>query len=249
MLLLKCIWTCPAIARYTKFVLPRPLRIVILGEYSPTVENHHKTDLALSHSAAKLRIECDSEWVSTDAVTGELLSKADALWITTGLLKNQENAIGAIKTARRNGIPTLGTCGGFQHMVLEYARNVLEIYDAQHVEYHPTTGLPLISEFACSLKGKVMNLTLLPNSRAESIYGGREVKEHYYCKFGINSEYNSLFHAASFRPIGFDAAGEIRILDLQHHPFFLGTLFVPQARSTAEEPHPIISGWLTAAMQ
>lgn len=92
------------------------------------------------------------------------------MWVTPGSpYKNLEKTLWAIRFARENGIPCFGTCGGFQHMVLEYARNVLGYQDAQHAEYDPYASSLFISALACSLAGRTMELHFEPGSRVADI--------------------------------------------------------------------------------
>jgi CTP synthase (UTP-ammonia lyase) len=228
----------------------RPLRVTILGEYSPSSETHRYTESALAHSTAHLGLVTESAWISTDDISNTTVSSTDALWLTTGgPHKDLNRAIDAIRIAREQGIPCLGTCGGFQHMVIEYTRNVLAIADAQHAEYDPSGSRLIISPLACSLKGQTMQLSFAPGSRVAQLYGRLTAKERYYCSFGINPEYGYLFENSAFRPVGADAEGETRVMEISEHLFFIGTLFVPQAESVAERPHPLVTGFLAAAAQ
>ncbi|HEX2954525.1 MAG TPA: CTP synthase, partial [Bacillota bacterium] len=140
---------------------------------------------------------------------------------------------------------TLGTCGGFQHIVLEYARNVLGIKDAQHAEYDPSASSLFISKLACSLRGREMTLQLKAGSQVAEIYGNSKTTERYYCSFGIAPQYVGLFKSGPLQIVGSDPEGEIRVVELPGHRFFVGTLFVPQALSTASKPHPLVTAFLT----
>ena len=96
---------------------------------------------------------------STSEINDSLFDRFSGVWVTPGSpYKNLEKTLWAIRFARENGIPCFGTCGGFQHMVLEYARNVLGYEDAQHAEYDPYASSLFISALACSLAGRTMEL-------------------------------------------------------------------------------------------
>jgi CTP synthase (UTP-ammonia lyase) len=92
-----------------------------------------------------------------------------------------------------------------------------------------------------------MSIRVLADSIAGRCYGASEVTENYYCNFGLNPDYEKNLEAAGLRIAGRDSDGETRILELADHPFFIGTLFVPQTRSNAAMPHPLIEGFLRAA--
>ena len=110
--------------------------IALLGEFTPTFKPHVATNLAIRHSCVALDIDVAGEWVSTQEIDEALFSRYAGIWVTPGSpYKNLERTLWAIEYARANKVPCLGTCGGFQHMVLEYARNVLHYRDAQHAEY------------------------------------------------------------------------------------------------------------------
>ena len=134
-------------------------------------------------------------------------------------------------------------------MMIEYARNVLGYKDAQHAEYDPYASELFISESACSLKGKEMRLDLTTNSAVASLYGKLQIKEKYYCNFGVNPEYIDLIQNGPINIVGSDNEGEIRIIEYTGHPFFIGTLFVPQTSSTEKNPHPIVTGFLQVIMK
>lgn len=139
--------------------------IGILGEYSPTFSPHACTDTAIAHSNIALGLEVTSEWVPTDDANVALFAKHSGIWIGPGSpYKNMARTLETIKHARGNGFPCFGTYGGFQHMILEYARNVLGYRDAQHAEYDPSASALFISELECSLGGREMHLRLVPGS-------------------------------------------------------------------------------------
>lgn len=222
--------------------------IAILGEYTATFAPHAATTAAVAHARTRLGLTVDAVWISTAAVDERLLERADALWIAPGSpYKDLELTLSAIRHARERGVPCFGTCGGFQHMVLEYARNVLGFRDAQHAEYDPYASRLFVSELACSLAGRHMRLTFAPGSRVAAIYGASSATEAYYCNFGVNPEYVPLLRRGPLVISGADAEGEVRVIELPGHPFFFGTLFVPQTRSTPEQPHPLVLAFVEAA--
>jgi CTP synthase (UTP-ammonia lyase) len=95
--------------------------------------------------------------------------------------------------------------------------------------------------------GQSQTITLRPGSRAALLYGGAsETTEDYYCNYGVNPEYRPRLEDGGLRVSGVGGEGEIRIVELADHPFFLGTLFLPQARSKAWRPHPLIAGFASA---
>jgi CTP synthase (UTP-ammonia lyase) len=131
-------------------------------------------------------------------------------------------------------------------MILEYARNVLNFKDARHAEYDPYASELYISRLVCSLAGREMRLSFVPESIIARAYGSLTAIEEYYCNFGVNPEKVPMLRNSPLRITGSDEEGEVRVIELPTHRFFVGTLFVPQTRSTAERPHPLVTAFLKA---
>lgn len=221
--------------------------IALLGEYTPTFSPHLSTNAAIEHVKAAFGLDISADWVSTADIDQTLFERYSGIWIAPGSpYKDMDKTLAAIRYARENNIPCFGTCGGFQHMIIEYARNVLGFKDAQHAEYDPYASNLFISQLACSLAGREMQLSFEPNSRVAAIYGAITATEQYYCNFGINPDYVDALKQGPMQISGADAEGDIRVIEWPSHPFFIGTLFVPQARSTPEQPHPLVSAFLRA---
>jgi CTP synthase (UTP-ammonia lyase) len=224
--------------------------IAIIGEYSPAFPPHISTSAAIKHSCSASGLDVDSIWVSTDEIDKTLFERFSGIWVAPGSpYKNMGQALWAIRYARENGVACFGTCGGFQHMIIEYARNVLGFKDAGHAEYDPYASNLFITQLACSLAGREMELTFSSGSRVAEIYGEISAVEQYYCNFGVNPDYVSLLQSGSLKITGSDSEGEIRVIELPGHPFFLGTLFVPQTSSTAEQPHPLVTAFVKAVQE
>jgi CTP synthase (UTP-ammonia lyase) len=225
-------------------------RIALLGEFDPAFPPHQATMAACTHSAMALREHVAPKWISTADLTVDRLRDFSALWIAPGSpYRSLSNTLAAIRESRERGIPCLGTCGGFQHMILEYARNALGFVDAQHAEYDPYASELFVTELECSLAGRELIVALQPESRVAGIYGALEAREQYYCNFGVNPEKNAELQRGELRVTGADAEGDVRVVELPNHPFYIGTLFVPQLRSRLERPHPLITAFVRAAVR
>lgn len=226
------------------------LRVAVIGDFDDTFAPHLATNDALGHAAGRLGIELDVRWVATEPLEDDLaaVERADALWCAPGSpYRSLLGAVAALRHGREHGVPTLGTCGGCQHIIIEYARNVLGFEDAQHAEYDPYGSRLFVSELACSLAGRTMPVSLEPGSRAAQFYGASKIEEQYYCNFGLDPVHQRTLDEGGLRVTGFDDHGDARVLELPAHRFYLATLFVPQTRSTPEQPHPLITGLLQAA--
>lgn len=221
--------------------------IAILGDYSADFPPHPATDAAISHSSHSLGIQTMTVWVPTTEIDEHIFRNHGAVWIAPGSpYRDMSRTLEAIRYAREHEIPCLGTCGGFQHMVIEYARNVLGHKDAQHAEYNPYASELFIARLNCSLAGSDMNLRFSKASRVREIYASDAATESYYCDFGVNPCFAELLQSGPLQFSGADSAGEMRVLELPDHPYFVGTLFVPQMRSTSDNPHPLVTSFLQA---
>ncbi len=145
--------------------------------------------------------------------------------------RSLDGALAAIEYTRLTGLPLIGTCGGFQHIALEFARNVLGLTDAEHAESSPNASRLFITPLSCSLVGKAMSIRVAPDSIAGRCYAQAEVTENYYCNFGLNPNYEEDLESAGLRITGRDSDGEARILELPSHRFLWGRfLFLRRAR-------------------
>jgi CTP synthase (UTP-ammonia lyase) len=104
----------------------------------------------------------------------------------------------------------------------------------------------VITALSCSLVGREGRVELRPGTRAAALYGRTAASERYYCNYGVNPSYARALEEGGLCVSGVGDGGEIRIVELPGHPFFLATLFLPQARSSATEPHPLLLGYADA---
>lgn len=227
-------------------------RIAVVGDRHSDFVAQDSIAPAVAHSAAALGVVCDPEWVPTPELVDDAAARlvgADAVWCAPGSpYLSLDGALEGIRWARENNVPFIGTCAGFQHAVIEFARNVLGVAGAQHAEYDPDASDLFIQELLCSLVGQTMSVHLVDDV-LQSMYGTSTATESYYCRFGLNPVHRPALEEAGLRASGVDAAdGDVRIVRLVSHPFFLATLFVPQTTSTPDQPHPVISAFVAAAL-
>jgi CTP synthase (UTP-ammonia lyase) len=124
---------------------------------------------------------------------------------------------------------------------------VLAIPDAEHEETAPEAPHLVISKLTCSLVGTSQTITLLPGTLAHQAYRQAAVLEQFACNYGLNPVYHERLRHGELHVVGRDAAGEVRLVELTAHRFFLATLFLPQLSSSAARPHPLIVAYLQAA--
>ncbi|NUO02228.1 MAG: CTP synthase [Saprospiraceae bacterium] len=226
------------------------MRLAIIGDFNPSFRPHVATNEAIEHTKQNLGLPIEADWVSTDNIAGNfnsIIGTYTGFWIAPGSpYKSMTGALDIIKHARLNNIPTLGTCGGFQHMVIEFARNVLNIKDAEHAEYDPYASKLVVNPLSCAMAGQTLEIELNDKaSQTFEIFGTEKIREKYYCNFGLNPEYQNELHDNGFKIVGTDELKEARILELANHSFFIATLFVPQDNSTKDTPHKLINHFLS----
>ena len=228
------------------------IRIALIGEFDPASSAHAATLAALRHASERLKLEVASAWIATDELNSELFERdrVAGVWIAPGgPYRDFERVLAAIRHARERQLPCFGTCSGFQHMVIEYARNVLGVAGAHHAEYASASSELFITELACSLRGRSMALTFSPESRVAAAYGSTAATEQYFCNFGVDPARVARLKSGPLQISGADAEGELRVIELPGHPFFVGTLFLPQARSLPGRPHPLVSEFVRSAQR
>jgi CTP synthase (UTP-ammonia lyase) len=226
------------------------VRLAIVGEYNPAFPPHPAVNANIAQVAAARAIDVRPEWVPTDTIAAEgtaRLAAYDAIWIAPGSpYRSLEGALAAVRYAREHDVPTFGTCAGFQHMVLEYARTVMGLEDAEHGESSPNGKRLLLTPLACSIAGQTMPVTIDGASRVAGWYGTTRIAERYYCNYGLNPDYEAEIEAAGLRIVGWDDGGEPRIIDVPSHPFYIGVLFVPQPVPAEDGAHPLVAAFIEA---
>ncbi|MCK9925267.1 hypothetical protein MXD61_25905 [Frankia sp. AgPm24] len=248
-------------------------RVALVGDRSAEVAAHARIPELLEALRLRDGLPLDVYWIPTDeilpvptagssadrlptglavsdqAASAGFLAGFDGVWLVPGSpYVSEAGALAAVRTAREQGIPLLGTCGGLQHVALEFARSVCGRPDAAHAENDPSATAPLIVPIACALDGHEGVVLVTPNSLAERLIGADRTVGRYYCSYGINPSDTGLLLAHGLRFSGVDETGEVRVLELPGHPFFLATLFQPELGSDAGRVHPVIRGFAEAAV-
>ena len=232
--------------------MPIPARLAIVGDYDPAMFTHGAIDDSLAHVRQLREHALEWNWISTTSLAKravEQLAAVDAIWLAPGSpYESFDGALAAVRIARERSLPFLGVCGGFQHAVIEFARNVAGLHDADHAESRPNTPTPVIAPLACSLVGKSGPVFLDPTCRTASIYGRWRIVERYHCSYGMSPQYRGAIERAGLRVVGEDDHGDVRVVELPGHPFFVATLFQPQLESSAGSPAPLVRALVDAAI-
>jgi len=227
------------------------LRVALVGERDPAVTAHRAIPEALRLTGEAMGREVQGEWLATDRIVAESdLTDFEGIWCVPATpYRSEAGALRAIRFARVAGLPFLGTCGGFQHAVLEYARNVLGWGDAAHAENDPRAPRAVITPLGCPLLESTGQLRLRGGSRLAAAYGTARIEEGYHCSFGPSPEFSAALSAGPLQVTATDDAGEPRAVELDGHPFFVATLFQPERRALAGELPPPVLAFLDAVAQ
>ncbi len=229
------------------------VRIGLIGDHDPAVFAHRMIPDALALAGAAAGCEVALDWLATasladPATLDARLGGYDGLWCVPGSpYASMAGALAAIGYARERGTPCLGTCGGFQHAVIEYARSALGLASADHAETSPEAAELVIAALACALVEQRGTVRFAPGSRVAAIYGTSEAVEGYHCSYGLNPAYAERFTTSALRITGADERGEARVVELAGHPFFIATLFQPERSAAAGTAHPLITAFVAAA--
>ncbi len=226
-------------------------RIGLIGDFDPTITAHD----AINRSVALYRQSAvppfEAQWINTREIIpnqGGTIQDLAGIWCVPGSpYQNTLGALWAIQLARTRLIPFLGTCGGFQHALLEYVRNVLGMPLADHEELNPLAESLLLTRLQCSLVEKSENLVLTGPGKFGKYYASATIIEEYHCNFGLNPAYEPLFQSGPLRVAASAANGEVRAVELAGHPFFVATLFQPERRAMRGDMHPLVKAFFAAA--
>jgi CTP synthase (UTP-ammonia lyase) len=226
-------------------------RIGLIGDHDTTVPAHKAIPIALQLAEEALGLAVAFEWVPTaEILHPSRVAGFHGVWcVPASPYRSMQGALLAIQFAREEGRPFLGTCGGFQHAIIEYARNVLGWTDAEHAETSPDAVRPVIAPLACALVEATDAVHFRPGSRITAAYGCERSIEGYRCRYGLNPTFQATIVSGPLWVGVHDASSEIRAVELDGHPFFLATLFQParaaasvmirQAAAAAGEPHSV----------
>ena len=227
------------------------LHLALIGDYNPDVIAHQAIPVALQQAATALDLSVHVQWLDTDTLTStSALHGFDGFWcVPASPYRDTDGALRAIRFAREQGRPFLGTCGGFQHAVLEYARNVLGWSDAEHGELAPDAERVVIAPLSCSLVNASGTVRLAPYTRMAQAYGRLDIHEGYHCRYGINPEFADALLEGNLIPSGNDSAGDLRAVELLDHPFFVATLFQPERAALKGVTPPLALALLKACLE
>ncbi len=229
----------------------RTVRIALVGNYHPKVNAHQAIPRALEFAGEALGVRLEAEWLPTESLAEWKPAHLDGfngIWcVPASPYRSEVGAINAIRACREERRVFFGTCGGFQHALLEYARTVAGLTHAAHAENDPAALEQVIAPLACGLVEEIGTVSLEPGSRLANAYGAVTATETYHCRYGLNPHFASILDAGPLRATARDAGGEVRAIELDGHPFFVATLFQPERAALTGGAHPVINAFVAAA--
>ena len=249
-----------------RVVEPRErVRIAIVGKYTDYADSYKSVQEALIHGGIANDVGVDISWVSSDLFTSDeraqqILSQYNGLLVPGGFgVRGVEGMVEAIRAARERGVPFFGICLGMQTAIIEFARNVCGIDDSNSSEFAPECANPVISLMETQQHvtdmGGTMRLgayacRLARGSRAAEMYGVPEVSERHRHRYEVSNVYRERFVANGMRLSGLSPDGSlVEIVELQHHPWFVGCQFHPELKSRPTRPHPLFAGFVAASLK
>ncbi|PPK38566.1 hypothetical protein CD175_12235 [Pseudomonas laurylsulfatiphila] len=226
----------------------RPIRIALIGDYDPQVTAHQAIPLALEMATEHSGLNVQWQWLATDEIHAETpLHPFDGFWcVPASPYRHMDGALLAIRFAREQRRPFLGTCGGFQHAVLEYARNVLGWSDAEHGETAPDAARALLTPLSCALVEAVDSIHLAEGSLIAQAYESAEIREGYRCRYGVNPQFEGELLERGLHAVGHDSQQGLRAVELSGHPFFVATLFQPERAALGGVLPPLVGAFVQA---
>ena len=238
------------------------IEIALVGKYTELPDAYKSISESFIHAGAVNDCKVKLRYVNSEKLTAENI--ADKLGSMAGILvapgfgnRGIEGKIEAVHFARVNNIPFLGICLGMQCAVIEFARNVLGYADANSSEMEQTTH-PVIDlmeeQKGITAKGGTMRLGAYPcalrkGSKVAAAYGKLNISERHRHRYEFNNDYLAQFEAAGMQAVGVNPdTGLVEVVEVASHPWFVGTQYHPEYKSTVQRPSPLFVAFVQAAL-
>ena len=249
------------------------VNIAMVGKYMNLTDSYKSLSEALTHAGVQNRTRINIAYVDSEDIEKSgpgLLDGKDAILVAPGFgNRGTEGKIDAARYARENRVPYLGICLGMQVAVIEFARNVAGLNDANSTEFEPSTTNPvigLVTEWldtdgtvekrsADSDMGGTMRLggqdcDLMANTRVRDLYGKQTISERHRHRYEFNNHYRQPLEDKGLVIAGLSTDEKlVEIIEMPNHPWFVGCQFHPEFTSTPRDGHPLFSGFIKAAVE
>jgi CTP synthase len=238
-------------------------KIGLVGKYIKVPDAYLSVIESIIHSSLPEDTEMDLVWVSSEQIEREgpdnLLNRLHGVIVPGGFGdRGIEGKIKAIKYCRENNIPFLGICLGMQCAVIEFARNVVGLENANSSEFDPNSPHPVVSllpDQTGVVKGGTMRLGAYPcriveGTHASQLYDKSLIYERHRHRFEVNNEYKAKLSRKGLTICGTSPDQQlVEMIELKDHPYFMGCQFHPEFKSRPNRPHPLFKGLFKAAIK
>jgi CTP synthase len=259
----------PDLKEWKKFVdrlksSKKEIRIALVGKYVELYDSYKSIIESLTHAGAinkvKVNVDCIHSETVSDANVAEKLKGYHGILVAPGFGdRGIEGKIASATYARENKVPFFGICLGLQCAVIEFARNVLGFEDAHSSEMNNYTKHPVIDlmeeQKGVTEKGGTMRLggyacSLIKGSKVQEAYQTELVRERHRHRYEFNNDFLDSYEEHGMIPTGINPeSGLVEIMEQDDHPWFIGTQFHPEYRSTALNPHPLFIAFIKATIE
>ncbi len=241
----------------------KTVKIGLVGKYIELKDSYKSIIESFTHAGAMNEVKVKLDWIHSESLTNEnikeRLSGLSGILVAPGFGdRGIEGKIKAVQFAREQNIPFLGICLGMQCATIEYARNVMGLKDAHSTEMNSDTTNPVIDimehQKNITHKGGTMRLgsypcELVEGSIAHEAYGQKSINERHRHRYEFNNDFVSLFESGGMRMTGVNPESKlVEIIEIPDHQWFVGVQFHPEYKSTVENPHPIFTSFVRAAV-
>jgi len=238
--------------------------IGLVGKYVELQDSYKSILEAFIHAGAENEVKVNIESIHSefidDATIKDKISHLDGILVAPGFgERGIEGKVDAVKFARENNLPFFGICLGMQMAVIEYARNVLNLSDANSIEMDDSTKNPVIAimedQKNITQMGGTMRLgswecKLKDGSKIHEIYNSQTIHERHRHRYEYNNKYKEQLEAAGLISTGINPdTGLVETIELKDHPWFIGVQYHPEYKSTVANPHPLFVGFVEACKQ
>jgi CTP synthase len=239
------------------------IEIAIVGKYVRLSDAYLSVVEALRHAALASGGELNLRWINSEDVephnVDRLLAGIDGIVVPGGFgFRGVEGKITTIQYARERQIPFLGLCLGMQCSVIEWARNVAKLEDANSAEFDPNCQNPVINllpeqqdviDLGGTMRLGLYACRVTANTLTDKLYQEEVVYERHRHRYEFNNAYRNLFLETGYSISGTSPDGRlVEIVELPNHPFFVATQFHPEFQSRPSQPHPLFRGFMQAAI-
>ena len=241
----------------------KEITIGLIGKYVELKDSYKSISESFIHGGVASEAKVNVEWIHSETLTKENIQESlghlNGILVAPGFgTRGISGKIEAVNFARENNIPFLGICLGMQVAVIEFARNVLKMTDANSTEISEKTKFPVISmmeeQKQVSYFGGTMRLgtykcQLKSNSKASKAYNTENINERHRHRFEFNNSYLEQFEKAGMLASGRNPeTGLVEVIEIPNHPWFVGVQFHPEYKSTVAKPHPLFVAFVQAAL-